>query len=173
RYSLQKLDKPVTLQEELDHIREYVTIQQARFRDRIRFDLHIEASVLHQQIPALTIQPLVENAFLHGVKDMEDGAVIALTLSRTGTDVQIEISDNGKDMPEETRLSALRLEGGAESGGSTGLGMRNVFKRLQLFYGKEGMVEIGSSNGQGTAITIRIPARKESERTDVSVVDRG
>lgn len=96
RYSLQKLDKPVTLQEELDHIREYVTIQQARFRDRIRFDLHIEASVLHQQIPALTIQPLVENAFLHGVKDMEDGAVIALTLSRTGTDVQIEISDNGK-----------------------------------------------------------------------------
>ncbi|CAM4286801.1 MAG: histidine kinase [Paenibacillus macerans] len=173
RYSLQKLDKPVTLQEELDHIREYVTIQQARFRDRIRFDLHIEASVLHQQIPALTIQPLVENAFLHGVKDMEDGAVIALTLSRTGTDVQIEISDNGKGMPEETRLSALRLEGGAESGGSTGLGMRNVFKRLQLFYGKEGMVEIGSSNGQGTAITIRIPARKESERTDVSVVDRG
>ncbi|ASR48800.1 two-component sensor histidine kinase [Paenibacillus kribbensis] len=173
RYSLQKLDKPVTLQEELDHIREYVTIQQARFRDRIRFDLHFDASVLQQQIPALTIQPFIENAFLHGVADMETGAIIALTLSRANEDVQIEISDNGKGMAEETRLSVLRLEGGAESGSSTGLGMQNVFKRLQLFYGKEGMVEISSNTGQGTAITIRIPVKKESERTDVSVVDRG
>ncbi|MEC0180122.1 sensor histidine kinase [Paenibacillus peoriae] len=173
RYSLQKLDKPVTLQEELDHIREYVTIQQARFRDRIRFDLHFDASVLQQQIPALTIQPFIENAFLHGVEDMENGAIIALTLSRAGEDVQIEISDNGKGMTEETRLSVLRLEGGAESSSSTGLGMQNVFKRLQLFYGKEEMVEISSNTGQGTAITIRIPFKKESEQTDVSVVDRG
>ncbi|MHB0882216.1 sensor histidine kinase [Paenibacillus sp. SEL1] len=174
RYSLQKLDKPVTLQEELDHIREYVTIQQARFRDRIRFDLHFDASVLQQQIPALTIQPFIENAFLHGVEDMESGAIIVLTLSRANEDVQIEISDNGKGMTEETRLSVLRLKGEAESGSSTGLGMQNVFRRLQLFYGKEeGMVEINSNIGRGTTITIRIPVKKESERTDVSVVDRG
>ncbi|WDM23053.1 sensor histidine kinase [Paenibacillus polymyxa] len=173
RYSLQKLDKPVTLQEELDHISEYVTIQQARFRDRIRFDLHFDASVLQQQIPALTIQPFIENAFLHGVADMEDGAIIALTLSRANEDVQIEISDNGKGMTEETRLSVLRLEDEVESGSSTGLGMQNVFRRLQLFYGKEGMVEISSSAGRGTTITIRIPVKKESEQTDVSVVDRG
>ncbi|MEK5318760.1 MULTISPECIES: sensor histidine kinase [Paenibacillus] len=163
RYSLQKLDKPVTLQEELDHIREYVTIQQARFRDRILFNLHFDASVLQQQIPALTIQPFIENAFLHGVADMEDGAIITLTLSRANEDVQIEISDNGKGMTEETRLSVLRLEGEVESGSSTGLGMQNVFRRLQLFYGKEGMVEISSSTGRGTTITIRIPVKKESE----------
>ncbi|WP_090736537.1 sensor histidine kinase [Paenibacillus sp. Mc5Re-14] len=173
RYSLQKLDKPVTLQEELDHINEYVTIQQARFRDRIRFDLHFDASVLQQQIPALTIQPFIENAFLHGVADMENGAIITLTLSRAGEDVQIEISDNGKGMTEETRLSVLRLEGGAESSSSTGLGMQNVFRRLQLFYEKEGMVEIRSHTGLGTTITIRIPVKKESEQTNVSVVDRG
>ncbi|MDY8091446.1 sensor histidine kinase [Paenibacillus polymyxa] len=163
RYSLQKLDKPVTLQEELDHIREYVTIQQARFRDRILFNLHFDASVLQQQIPALTIQPFIENAFLHGVADMEDGAIITLTLSRANEDVQIEISDNGKGMTEETRLSVLRLEGEVESGSSTGLGMQNVFRRLQLFYGKEGMVEISSSIGRGTTITIRIPVKRESE----------
>ncbi|WOZ39458.1 sensor histidine kinase [Paenibacillus polymyxa] len=173
RYSLQKLDKPVTLQEELDHISEYVTIQQARFRDRIRFDLHFDASVLQQQIPALTIQPFIENAFLHGVADMENGAIITLTLSRAGEDVQIEISDNGKGMTEETRLSVLRLEGGVESSSSTGLGMQNVFRRLQLFYEKEGMVEIRSHIGLGTTITIRIPVKKESEQTNVSVVDRG
>ncbi|MGG4213077.1 sensor histidine kinase [Paenibacillus sp. FSL L8-0638] len=173
RYSLQKLDKPVTLQEELDHIREYVTIQQARFRDRILFNLHFDASVLQQQIPALTIQPFIENAFLHGVADMEDGAIITLTLSRANEDVQIEISDNGKGMTEETRLSVLRLEGKVESDSSTGLGMQNVFRRLQLFYGKEGMVEISSSTGRGTTITIRIPVKKESEQTDVSVVNRG
>ncbi|MGZ0039938.1 sensor histidine kinase [Paenibacillus polymyxa] len=173
RYSLQKLDKPVTLKEELDHIGEYVTIQQARFRDRIRFDLHFDASVLQQQIPALTIQPLIENAFLHGVADMENGAIITLTLSRVDQDVQIEISDNGKGMAEETRLSVLRLEGRAESSSSTGLGMQNVFRRLQLFYGKEGMVEISSSTGRGTTITIRIPVKQESEQTNVSVVNRG
>ncbi|QDY85766.1 sensor histidine kinase [Paenibacillus polymyxa] len=173
RYSLQKLDKPVTLKEELDHIGEYVTIQQARFRDRIRFDLHFDASVLQQQIPALTIQPLIENAFLHGVADMENGAIITLMLSRVDQDVQIEISDNGKGMAEETRLSVLRLEGGAESSSSTGLGMQNVFRRLQLFYGKEGMVEISSSTGRGTTITIRIPVKQESEQTNVSVVNRG
>ncbi|ADO55044.1 MULTISPECIES: sensor histidine kinase [Paenibacillus] len=173
RYSLQKLDKPVTLQEELNHINEYVTIQQARFRDRICFDLHFDASVLQQQIPALTIQPFIENAFLHGVADMENGAIITLTLSRAGEDVQIEISDNGKGMTEETRLSVLRLEGGAESSSSTGLGMQNVFRRLQLFYEKEGMVEIRSHTGLGTTITIRIPVKKESEQTNVSVVDRG
>ncbi|WP_420539871.1 histidine kinase [Paenibacillus polymyxa] len=173
RYSLQKLDKPVTLQEELGHISEYVTIQQARFRDRIRFDLHFDASVLQQQIPALTIQPFIENAFLHGVADMENGAIITLTLSRAGEDVQIEISDNGKGMTEETRLSVLRLEGGAESSSSTGLGMQNVFRRLQLFYEKEGMIEIRSHIGLGTTITIRIPVKKESEQTNVSVVDRG
>ncbi|ADM68844.1 Sensor histidine kinase YpdA [Paenibacillus polymyxa E681] len=172
RYSLQKLDKPVTLQEELDNIREYVTIQLARFRDRIRFDLHFDASVLQQQILALTIQPFIENAFLHGVADMEDGAIIALTLSRANEDVQIEISDNGKGMTEETRLSVLHLKGEVESGSSTGLGMQNVFRRLQLFYGKEGMVEINSHIGRGTTITIRIPVKKESEQTDVSVVDR-
>ncbi|NEU27327.1 sensor histidine kinase [Paenibacillus polymyxa] len=173
RYSLQKLDKPVTLKEELDHIGEYVTIQQARFRDRIRFDLHFDASVLQQQIPALTIQPLIENAFLHGVADMENGAIITLMLSRVDQDVQIEISDNGKGMAEETRLSVLRLEGRAESSSSTGLGMQNVFRRLQLFYGKEGMVEISSSTGRGTTITIRIPVKQESEQTNVSVVNRG
>ncbi|WDZ55543.1 sensor histidine kinase [Paenibacillus polymyxa] len=175
RYSLQKLDKPVTLQEELDHIREYVTIQQARFRDRILFNLYFDASVLQQQIPALAIQPFIENAFLHGVADMEDGAIITLTLtlSRANEDVQIEISDNGKGMTEETRLSVLRLEGEVESGSSTGLGMQNVFRRLQLFYGKEGIVEIRSSPGRGTTITIRIPVKKESEQTDVSVVNRG
>lgn len=96
-----------------------------------------------------------------------------LTLSRANEDVQIEISDNGKGMTEETRLSVLHLKGEVESGSSTGLGMQNVFRRLQLFYGKEGMVEINSNIGRGTTITIRIPVKKESEQTDVSVVDRG
>ncbi|MNI87846.1 Histidine kinase-, DNA gyrase B-, and HSP90-like ATPase [compost metagenome] len=75
----------------------------------------------------------------------------------------IEISDNGVGMPEETLQSILRLEAGAESGKSTGLGTRNVLKRLELFFGAEDLVQIHSRLGQGTTITIRIPARKGGE----------
>ncbi|KWX70763.1 sensor histidine kinase [Paenibacillus jilunlii] len=163
RYSLQKLDKPVTLQDEIAHIKEYAAIQQARFRERIRFELDFDPSVLQEEIPALTLQPLVENAFLHGVANMESGAVISLVLRRISGEVLIEISDNGAGMPEETLQSILRLEAGAESGKSTGLGTRNVLKRLELFFGAEDLVQIHSRLGQGTTITIRIPARKGGE----------
>lgn len=164
RYSLQKLDQPVTFKDELEHVKEYAAIQQARFRDRIAFELDFDPSVLKEEIPALTLQPLLENAYLHGVANLEKGAVISLKLWRTDSDIRIEISDNGAGMTDAVRQSLLRLEAGTAGGKSTGLGTRNVFKRLQLFYGKENLVEIRSHPGEGTVITIRIPARNSAEQ---------
>ncbi|WP_199617589.1 sensor histidine kinase [Paenibacillus alkalitolerans] len=172
RYSLRKLDKPVTLQEELAHVKEYAAIQQARFRDRITFELQIDAP-LQVEIPALTLQPLVENAFLHGVAGMESGAVIRLSISGGADGVLIALSDNGAGMTEETRLSMLRLEAEPDGMRSTGIGTRNVFKRLQLFYGRDDLVEIDSSPGKGTKVVIRIPVGKDGEHKDVPAVDRG
>lgn len=174
RYNLRKLDQPVMLRDELAHVQEYLTIQQARFRDRVRFELDIEESALEVPIPALTLQPLVENAFMHGLEGMEKGAVLRLQIAQVPEGVRITLADNGSGMSEEVRQALLRLEAGADpKPTSTGLGTRNVFKRLQLFYGQSDLVDIESGPGKGTKITIVIPPRKEGEPLHVSAVDRG
>ncbi|MNZ79552.1 Sensor histidine kinase YpdA [compost metagenome] len=173
RYNLRQLDQPVTLGEELEHVKEYFVILQTRFRNRIQLKLNIDQSVLHVPIPALTLQPLVENAFQHGLERMEKGGTIQLSMAAAGDHIRIVITDNGAGMDEDTRQALLRLE--AEPGGSqsTGLGTRNVFKRLQLFYGTEDLVSINSSPGNGTTITLLIPCAKEDDKVYVPTADRG
>ncbi|MED4602762.1 sensor histidine kinase, partial [Paenibacillus validus] len=173
RYNLRKLDQPVTLRDELAHVQEYFTIQQARFRDRVRFELDIEPDALQVPVPALTLQPLVENAFVHGIEGMEQGAVIRLEIGHVPEGVRIALSDNGGGMREEVRQALLRLEAGTDNKHSTGLGTRNVFKRLQLFYGRSDLVDIDSEPGKGTTITIVIPSGKEVEPLHVPADDRG
>ncbi len=173
RYNLQQLDKPVTLREEVAHIKEYVTIQQARFRDRIAFEFTVDEAALTAPIPALTLQPLVENAFLHGVSGMESGACISLRIRKEESEIHIELKDNGAGMPNATREALLRLETPTEGKRSTGLGTRNVFRRLQLFYGREDLVEIYSEPGKGTIFHIRIPASMKGGTSHVPTSDRG
>ncbi|NOU96864.1 HAMP domain-containing protein [Paenibacillus sp. LMG 31456] len=173
RYNLGKLDRPVTLRDELENIKEYFTIQQARFRDRIRFDMNIEESALQELIPSLTLQPLVENAFVHGLEGMESGAILRLDIRYVEAGVRIVVSDNGRGMSEETRQALLRLEASTTNKQSTGLGTRNVFKRLKLFYGHNHLVDIDSKLGEGTKITITIPQVKERDHLHVSAADRG
>ncbi|UVI30173.1 sensor histidine kinase [Paenibacillus spongiae] len=171
RYNLRKLDRPVTLRDEVDHAKEYFIIQQARFRERIRFVTDIEEGGLDVLVPVLTLQPLLENIFVHGIEGMEEGAVVKLTIACKMDEVWVAISDNGIGMSEEVRESLLHYDsetlpdpGGREKGHSTGLGTRNVFKRLELFYGKKDMISIQSEPGQGTTVTIRIPAAGKEDR---------
>ncbi|WP_127532843.1 sensor histidine kinase [Paenibacillus kobensis] len=180
RYNLSQLDRPVSLREELGHVEAYMTIQQARFRDRIAFEREIDESALSAPLPPLTLQPLVENAFVHGVEQMEQGAVISLQIRRDadGT-VRIIVADNGKGMPEHARQALLNhsaadhpvrmentssrigtspLAGAGRRTESAGLGTRNVFRRLELFYGASGLVAIESVLGQGTRVTLTLPS---------------
>ena len=197
RYRLRKLDEPVTLRDELGHVMEYVALQQARFGSRVRFETDIDEAALTARIPALTVQPLVENAFVHGIESMEAGAEIRLAIARDGEDAVIEVSDNGVGMEEATRLALLQLDyepearkpepeelsepasskppaaHTAESPMSAGLGTRNVFRRLQLFTGRGDTVQIRSAPGLGTTFTIRIPMTPKEETADVSLTDRG
>ncbi|MGN7761087.1 sensor histidine kinase [Paenibacillus sp. 22594] len=164
RYNLQKLDQAVPLREEVEHVTEYINIQKARFRDRITFVMDIEEQALEGMIPCLTLQPIFENAFVHGLEQMEEGAVLELSIRHDGGRVNIRISDNGVGMNRETvarlmesiREEAPRFSG---KGQSTGLGTHNVFKRLHLFFEGEQQIEIDSSEGQGTAVLFRLPYR--------------
>jgi sensor histidine kinase YesM len=180
RYNLRKLDQAVTLREEVENAREYFAIQQSRFRDRIRFYTDFEEEVLDQLIPSLTVQPLLENAFIHGIEEMEEGAYIRLSLKREKNCVVVTVADNGKGMDEKTRQMLLsynqmgkgfakKAEGPKQS---TGLGTKNVFRRLQLFYGDTLRIEIESSEGRGTAVILRIPIMIKGELGHVPLVDR-
>ncbi|GMB08047.1 sensor histidine kinase [Thermolongibacillus altinsuensis] len=166
RYNLRKLDEPVTLREEVEHVKEYFAIQKARFRDRITFQLDVDESCLSQVIPCLTLQPLIENAFVHGIEGMEAGAVIQLSIQAKRNCVQIMIADNGVGMSEDVRQAILHSSSYSLSkkGHSTGLGMENVLRRLQLFYGVEKLVDIRSAPNKGTTIILTLPKRQRGEK---------
>ena len=164
RYNLQKLDQAVPLREEVEHVNEYINIQRARFRDRIAFEMEIDEEAMDGMVPCLTLQPIFENAFIHGLEQMEEGAILTLSIRYRSGQVEIVISDNGAGMNRET---VARLMGsiGQEAphssgkGQSTGLGTHNVFKRLHLFFDGQQRIEINSSEGQGTAVLFRLPFR--------------
>lgn len=164
RYNLRKLDQPVPLRDEVEQAKEYFTIQQARFRDRIQFVTHIDEAALDVLVPVLTLQPILENVFVHGIEGMEIGAVVTLSIERVPSEVRISIADNGSGMTEETRSALLRMDAepaDSRSGGqSTGLGTYNVFRRLELYYGRTDLVDIQSEPGGGTTVLIRIPDKE-------------
>lgn len=165
RYNLQKLDQAVPLREEVEHVTEYINIQKARFRDRIEFVMDIDERALDCMIPCLTLQPILENAFVHGIEQMEAGAMLKLGISYSEDSVEIEIRDNGIGMSEETAqmlLQSIREAApryGGRKGQSTGLGTHNVFKRLHLFFDGQERIEIESAEGEGTAVLFTLPFR--------------
>ncbi|WP_379133211.1 histidine kinase [Paenibacillus sp. sgz500958] len=162
RYNLQKLDQAVPLREEVAHVTEYINIQKARFRDRISFVMDIDERALDGMIPCLTLQPILENAFVHGIEQLEEGAVLQLSIGYRGDTIEIEIRDNGAGMSRETVMVLLEsfredTPRFAGKGQSTGLGTHNVFKRLHLFFDGEQAIEIESTEGKGTAVLFRLP----------------
>ncbi|KRE97688.1 hypothetical protein ASG89_29220 [Paenibacillus sp. Soil766] len=175
RYNLRKLDRPVRLRDEVEHAKQYFTIQQARFRNRIQFVMEIDEGGLDVPVPMLTLQPILENVFVHGIEGMEEGAVIQLTITQGSGETLVAISDNGVGMSEEIREALLDVDGEPQvtraNGQSTGLGTRNVFKRLALFYGQKDLVRIQSDPGRGTKVFLRLPAEGK-EVGDVSLTDR-
>lgn len=164
RYNLKRLDHTVTLQEEAYVLIQYMDIQQARFSDRLQFHVALDEAALVYQVPSLTLQPLIENAVIHGIEPKEDGGQIWFRILEVKERIHIEIEDNGKGMTEST-LREL-LEGGMtpQEGHSTGIGFANVTKRLQLFYGREDVMEIESGTGKGTKITLKLPKVLEAEK---------
>nr|WP_089967006.1 histidine kinase [Lihuaxuella thermophila] len=171
RYHLGDLDKPSTLHEEVKVVEEYFFIQKTRFGDRINFKTNVEPDCLSLPVPSLTLQPLVENAFIHGIESYESGAMLMLNIFYKHGRIIVEVSDNGVGMDEETKRRLLNKEedhgageaGRKRSGHSTGIGLKNVIKRLELFYDQENLVEIESEPGKGTIVRLILPAEREKE----------
>jgi sensor histidine kinase YesM len=163
RYNLKRLDQAVTLQEEAYVLKQYMEIQKARFSDRLKFHAELDGPSLLYQVPSLTLQPLIENAVIHAIEPKEDGGEVWFRIQDAGERVRIEIEDNGKGMSEDKRQELLGGSIVPNEGHSTGIGFANVVKRLQLFYGRDDVVEIESTEGLGTKIILELPKVMEAE----------
>ena len=159
RYNLRKLDNPVTIQEEANHLETYFFILKTRYgNDRFQFSITIDPVIADLPIPLLTLQPIVENALIHGVEDMENGGIIKVIAFQEENHLIIRVSDNGRGLDNET-IGKL-LTGKKISSHTTGLGLQNVCQRLQLFFRKENLMAIESIPNQGTTVQLTLPLER-------------
>ena len=159
RYNLSDASVPAVLREEIEVTKEYLLIQKARFSSRFSYEIDIPDILLDTIfIPRFTLQPLVENAIIHGLKDKEEEAKVAIRAEERGYDVILTISDNGSGMSEEKIkecLSRNYMEG-------KHIGISNTKHRLELFTGKKNALIIKSKLNEGTLIIITL--RREYEQ---------
>lgn len=158
RYSIDKRKGLVKLCQEVEHIKKYLGIQQIRFRDNLCVFIDLPESIMVTNIPKLTLQPIVENAILHGLADKLELGKIRITGGVNNYIITIHIEDNGCGMKEETIHQLLHQQ---EVAIGKSIGLTNVNKRIQLFFGEQFGLDIFSVAGKGTRVTVRLPLQIE------------
>lgn len=160
RYNLKSVDRSVSLREEVTILDGYMEIQKARYTDRLVFIKDIDDSLLDVRIPALTLQPIIENAIIHSVETREEGGTVIFRIDKEEEFIKVEIEDDGPGMSEDMMSSLLEGAYVSKQGHSTGIGFVNVVKRMQLFYERHDLIQIESAPGSGTLIKLLIPKER-------------
>ncbi|XEC94168.1 sensor histidine kinase [Paenibacillus tarimensis] len=156
RYTTSKVGTLVTIGDELENIRHYVTIQKVRYYNRIRVEYDVDEGLLDCKILKLTIQPIVENAIFHALPENDDDGSIRIAVYREDGDIVISVADNGIGM-DRAAIEALKrgISNGTEA--FNGIGVGNVNSRIQKRFGPAYGVRFTSEKGKGTTFYIRIP----------------
>ncbi len=161
RYAARAEGSLVSVREELDNLRNYMTIQQVRYYNRIRMDIEADEALLEKRMPKLILQPIVENAIFHGLAEKEEDGVVTLRIAREGGGFAIDVHDNGEGMDEETLRRIQTSLAGAAEGES--IGLRNVQRRIQLHYGNSYGIACRSAPGEGTTFRILLPGGENEQ----------
>lgn len=165
RYSISPKISYNTLEQELNNIRDYMSIITYRFGNRTRFEIIMDAEedILSCEMPKLTLQPVVENAIQHGLESKSQGGLITVRVQSSYDSFTIIVSDNGCGVPTEI-LNELnrrfRDNCSTEQNSKKGIALLNVNQRIKLMYGKEYGIYINSAMGIGTEVHINLPIRK-------------
>ena len=154
RHCLSKGEDVINLAEEERHVRSYLQIQHARYKDILDYKICIDPALRHVMLPKLTLQPLVENALYHGIKCKRGKGRICVTSHTEEGDILLQITDDGAGM-SPGRLEELRQA--MDTGERVGFGLVTVHERLRLFFGGSYGLDIVSREGEGTTVTVRIP----------------
>jgi two-component system sensor histidine kinase YesM len=166
RIALSKGQDWITIRQELEHVKSYLTIQKMRYRDILDYRVEADEDILEGAILKLTLQPLVENALYHGIKNKRHGGTIIVRARRTDQNmVLLEVQDDGVGFTGY-KLAQIQKEINSDSDEITikesGFGLENVNKRIKLFYGKEFGLAICSQYLEGTRVTVTIPLADNS-----------
>jgi two-component system, LytTR family, sensor kinase len=152
----------VTLGEEIDHVERYLRLEQARFRDSLHVTVDVPAQTRGAVVPAMSVQPLVENAVRHGVERRAGTGTVLLAARVSGGDVELRVSDDGIGIEAERVPEVLAGAGG-------GIGLSNVDARLRATFGERYALRIESQVGEGTTAVMTVPnLRGEGVRAELA-----
>jgi two-component sensor histidine kinase len=152
----------VPLDRELDVLRRYLEIQQVRFSDRLRVEMHIAPDTVRAMVPNLILQPLVENAIRHGIAPRASGGSVAVRAAREGALLRLEVTDDGV---------GVRAAGGGGRAREGGVGLSNTRARLHHLYGEQHTFEAGPGPAGGFVVRMTIPYRLADAGLDSPVLE--
>ncbi len=160
RISISKGRELIPIRSELEHVRSYLIIQEMRYKDKFRYEMDVDPRILDLYTLKITLQPLVENAIYHGIKEAEHPCCLGISGWLEEDVVHLEVKDDGVGMDEKA-LSVIRerlKEGGGRPGrGGHGVGIHNVHERIRLYFGKDYGLSCHSSLSRGTVMLVRFP----------------
>ena len=172
RVSLSKGRNIIPVRDELEHVRNYLLIQEMRYKNKFRYVIDCQPEAADLSTIKLVVQPIVENAIYHSMDFMDGDGLIEIRAGTQDGLLTITVSDNGLGMPpevvegllsQEPRPEASRRESGRKG---SGIGLRNVQERIRLYFGPDYGVSIQSEPDEGTVVTLQMPAVPYGEMED-------
>ena len=158
RYNLKQDDELHTIGAEIDNIEKYLYIQKIRFKNRLEYEIDVAEALKAYRIPNMIIQPIVENALIHGITPKRDGGKIKVSAEKYKNDLQISVLDNGNGFPKVV-LESLR-----QADNKLGIGFRSTDNRLKRYFGESYGLKITKSDYSGSTVTILIPTKPNARK---------
>lgn len=163
RYSLNMKRPFSTVSQEMVHLKNYIYIMNIRMQNQIRYTFDINDTILNDELPRISIQPLVENAINHGLKNYKGEKKIYICACPEEQNLVITVEDNGVGMSEE-RIRELFEESPEQRDKRDSIGILNIHKRMRLLFGEQYGVKIESTPGKGTKVILTVPRKKQGEK---------
>lgn len=159
RISLSKGQDWITIEKEIRHVEDYLTILQIRYGAMLTFAIDIPDAILQTEVLKMILQPLVENAVYHGTKHVRRAGKVTVAATYTNDTIQFFVTDNGIGMEAERLLEIQErlAQATVDDSGEGGYGLYNVRKRLLLYYGNTASLTIDSTYRKGTTVTVTVP----------------
>lgn len=154
--TLGKNEEMIPLSEEIKCVDSYVLLQKMRYGDKFDVQYNIDDEILSYRVPRLILQPLVENAIIHGFEDIESGGIIIINGRKQLDSMLIEVVDNGKGISAE-KVSGILKGSNDKKGRFSNIGLNNVNDRIELHFGSDYGLTISSHEGIGTTVQMRLP----------------
>ena len=154
-------DQEILLSQELDYVRQYLELQKLVSGDRLEWEISVSESLLSCRLPKLLLQPLVENAIIHGFENMTETAMLIILVKQADEKLVIELYDNGKGFDQDVVEQIMEgVNSEKDKNDRSHIGISSIQRRIHYLYGKEYGLQISSSRGEGTIVKVFLPVIK-------------